>query len=219
MRKTLSLLTAALATLVIGQSASADFVVDFDTAANWTAGSGSIGSYQSDHTYSDSGMVFTGGPALRQTASTQDGFDAALGTYSWRLRNTNTVTWTATYATVGDSEVEGFSFDVRRWDSNPSPAFDVSYSVTGAAGPFASVGTINNTFLGGSSDWSNFSHTFTSNEIVSDGDLVVRLVQATTGERIMIDNFSLNTVSAVPEPAGLGVLALAGLGLVLRRRK
>ncbi len=206
-----ALLAVCTAALLVPQ-AQASVVVDFDDDAKWTAGSGGLGSYQDDHVYSDQGLVFTGGPALRNTTSTTDGVAGALGTFSWRLRN-QPVNWTATYAdTSGLDTVSRFSFDVRRWDGNPSPEFAVEYSVNGGV-DFTNVGLIDNAFLGDSSEWSTFSHNFGLTTF-ADSDFVVQL-SATTGERIMVDNFRL---TAVPEPGSLAVLGV-GCGLVAWRRR
>ncbi|MCB0811437.1 MAG: hypothetical protein KDB96_19330, partial [Flavobacteriales bacterium] len=89
-------------------------VINFDDDLLWTAGSASITSYASDHTYVASDWSFTGGPALRQTTSAQDGFPGAFGTYSWRLQNVTTVDWRATY--TGSEVIDAFGFSVRRWD-------------------------------------------------------------------------------------------------------
>jgi hypothetical protein len=208
-------LASAFACISLNSEAAVVVNIDFDTDGNWTAGSGSITSYQSDHVYADQGMLFTGGRALRQGNGLQDGVAGALGTFAWRLDDGESVPWTATYAdvTAGDA-VSGFSFAVRRWDGNPSPAFDISYSLDGGTN-FTSVGTIDNTFLGDTSDWATFSHNF-GLSTVADGDLVVQL-SSSTGERIMVDNFSL---TAVPEPGSFAILGIAsGAIMVYRRRK
>ncbi len=195
-----------------------DIIIDFDTNANWTAGSGSLASYQTNHVYAESGMTFTGGPALRNTTATQDGFPGAFGTYSWRLRDGTSVDWTATYTTVSpsDSKVTGFSFSVRRWDGTPSPNTTVSYSFDGGTN-FTVAGTINNTFLSNSSNWTTFSVSFAPTT-VSNGDFVVRLSQPATpaAERIMVDNFRL---SAIPEPSAAVGLLLGMLLLPRRKRR
>jgi hypothetical protein len=162
------------------------FTIDFDNNTNWTAGSGSISSYQTDHEYQDLNWVFTGGEALRQTTSAQDGFPGALDVYSWRLRNASGTSWTGTFNSAAD--IVGFGFDVRRWDASPNANYDIEYSVNGG-GTWTNVGNINNTFLSNSSDWSNFSYTLPSVTTVASGDFVVR-IQRNGGERIMIDDFT-----------------------------
>jgi hypothetical protein len=218
-----TLTTLALA-LGAASAASGAFVttVDFDTDANWTAGSGGITSYQSDHTYVESNLTFTGGPALRQTTAAQDGFAGSLGTYSWRLRDA-TVTWTATYtaALAPEESFSSFGFDARRWDGNPSPAYTVEYSFDGGsnwttASSIGTSGVLDNAAFGDSSDWSSFSQTVSSSTGLAANQFVVRF-SATGGERIMVDNF---TVTAVPEPSTYAALAgLLALGLVMARRR
>jgi len=207
---------AALASFVLAPSVNADLVINFDTDGNWAAGSGNLTSYQDDHQYSESGIVFSAINALRNTTSTQDSFAGALGTYSWRLRNASGSALQANYATVDSSNsvLTGFSFDVRRWDGSPEPVYDVLLS-TNSGGSFTSVGTINNTFLGGSSDWSTFTHTLSSATAVTDGQFRVQIAN-TSGERIMVDNF---TISAVPEPGCGMILGVLGAISVMRRRR
>ncbi|MCB5296024.1 MAG: hypothetical protein LHW52_05705, partial [Candidatus Cloacimonetes bacterium] len=54
---TLSLLLVSMAW---GQT-----TINFDDAGKWAAGSAAIGSYASDHVYTDGVFSATGGPALR----------------------------------------------------------------------------------------------------------------------------------------------------------
>jgi hypothetical protein len=177
--------------LVFFSSNAQTFIIDFDNAGNWTAGSGGITSYQTDHEYQDLNWVFTGGPALRQGTANQDGFPGALGTYSWRLRDAP-CTWTGTFNNSAD--IASFGFDVRRWDGSPNPDWDIEYSTNGG-GAWTNVGNINNTFLSNSSDWTSFSYTLPSITSVASGDFVVR-IQRNGGERIMIDNFTWTQVEA-----------------------
>jgi hypothetical protein len=201
--------------------------VDFDTAANWTSGSGGFGSYQSDHVYEDFGVVFSGGPAIRQTASDVDGVPGALGTHAWRLRDGATVAWTATLTDALDAltAVTGFGFDARRWDGNPSPAYTVDYSLDGGltfttATEIGTAGVLDNDAFGSSSAWSTFSQTISS-PFGLDADLFVVRLAATSGERVMIDNFRLttSTLAVIPEPALAWPVVVSVVGLLVRRRR
>jgi hypothetical protein len=216
-----SLLFAALA--LTSAFASADlWTINFDTDSNWT-GSGSLTSYNSGHVYAESDWSFTGGPALRQNTTVQDGVAGALGTYAWRLRDA-AVTWTATYTAALDPNeyFTSFGLDARRWDGSPSPAYTVEYSMNGGSS-FAtatSIGTngiIDNAGLGNTSNWATFSQNVTSPTGLAANQFVVRLT-ATSGERIMVDNFT--AASAIPEPSMVALL-LVGFGIVFRfiRRK
>jgi autotransporter-associated beta strand protein len=179
---------ALLATLAATHKVEAQTTtIDFDTAGNWT-GSGSLTSYSTSHVYTESGWTFTGGPALRNTTTSTDGFAGALGTYSWRLRDDTTVSWTATYNTGGT--LSAFGFDVRRWDATPSVNFLVEYSINGGTSYTSTGTTINNTFLGNSSDWSTFTFDLLSPVSVAADDFIVRVAAQGTTERMMIDNFS-----------------------------
>ena len=162
-------------------------VIDFDDNSKWTAGSGGIGSFQTDHTYEDLGWFFTGGDALRQTTSDQDGFPGALGTYSWRLRDGAGTDWRARYDSRGI--IEAIGFDVRRWDDSPNPNWSVEYSTNGGENFSATIVTINNDFLDNSSDWKTVYHIFPEPLQVNEGEFVLRFLR-NSGERIMVDNFA-----------------------------
>lgn len=159
-----------------------DFIViDFDNADNWIAGAVSLSSYAIDHNYVDGVFSATGGEALRNGTSTQDGFPGALGTYSWRLRDNTSVEWTITIASGG---VGLFEVDVRRWDGSPSPDYNLDYSVDGGNN-WTNITTINNTSLDNSSDWKTFTGTI--NHTASN--IMIRFIANGSTERIMIDNF------------------------------
>ncbi|MCK9333509.1 MAG: hypothetical protein M0Q19_10135, partial [Candidatus Cloacimonetes bacterium] len=91
-----------LSLLMVGM-AWGQTTINFDDPAKWTEGSGSLTSYSSDHAYADGVFSATGGNALRNTTSVQDGYSGALGLYSWRLENKRTVDWRITIASGGVS--------------------------------------------------------------------------------------------------------------------
>lgn len=240
-RLRLSLLFLVLvAASVAAPAADAGFSVDFDDDSSWTAGSTATGtarvnSYATDHVYNfqsgGNAMTFTGGPALRDTTADRgESGEGAFGTYAWRLQDganaSFNVNWTATYDDVAASvaEITGFGFAVRRWDASPDPDFDVSYSINAntATPMLTSVGTINNAFLDDSSAWKTFSHTFATPFSISNGDFHVTLSRTGTGERIMIDNFFVNTNSLqpIPEPSTWVLIgSVAAVGGWWHRRK
>lgn len=160
--------------------AIAQTTINFDDAAKWTAGSAALTSYASDHTYVDGVFSATGGPALRNTTTAQDGFAGALGTYSWRLTNA-AATCTITISSGG---VSTFSVKIRRWDNSPSPAYTLDYSVNGGT-DWTNVATINNTNLDNSSNWKTFNGTINN----ASTNILIRLNSAGSTERIMVDDF------------------------------
>ena len=163
--------------------------IDFDTAGNWTAGSGALNTYQSDHVYSEGGWRFTGGRAMRQGTSMVDGFSGALGSRSWRLDDGSAVPWTAicTFALAEGERFTSFGFQARRWDGTPSPSFAVDYSFDGGAS-WAGFTNINNAALGNSSNWATFSCAVESPDALAANQFVVRFSDS-VGERIMVDGF------------------------------
>lgn len=208
------LYSAFAAAALSAHSAIGQISINFDTDANWT-GSGSLTSYNSGHTYVQSGWTFTGGPALRQTTALQDGVAGAFGTYAWRLQDNTAVIWTGTYN--GTLTITSFSMQVRRWDASPSPAFNFEYTTNGGTS-WTLVSVISNATLGNSSAWSTFSQTIASPVAVAAGQFRIRFDATGTTERIMVDNFAF---TAVPEPheyaLGFGLMLVALVAI--RRRK
>ncbi|MDY0336631.1 MAG: endonuclease [Candidatus Cloacimonadaceae bacterium] len=169
----------------------AQTTIDFDTAANWVAGSVALGSYTTNHSYTDGLFSATGGPALRQTTTSQDGQPGAFGTYAWRLKDVTNVNWVITIASGG---VADFSLKIRRWDGIPSPDMNLEYSTDGSNWNLVSV--INNANLDESSAWKLFSGSINS----SASNIQIRLIANGETERIMIDDFSWNPYSGQPDP-------------------
>ena len=217
-RFALTIVLVFISAVVSDRQVSAGMItVDFDDDSKWLrAPSTAISSYSSNHQYVDQGFTFTGGQALRDSTSIQDGFPSALGAFSWRLRDQSSVSWTATYSSINPAilQIGRVSFDARRWDGVPSPAFEVSFSIDGGTNFSASQVTLNNSTFNNSSDWRTFSF-FANTPVLGAGDFVVRFAATGTTERIMIDNFS---VTAVPEPTSVVMVALAGMGGLMARR-
>ncbi len=173
----------AFLTLVGLKNLQGQTTINFDDEAKWTVSpDGGITSYQSNHIYADGVFSATGGPALREVTSDQDGFPKADGAFSWRLRNEADVEWTITIASGG---VNSFSMDIRRWDGSPSPAFNLEYSTNGGT-DWTLAASINNETLNNSSDWT----TFQSNINSGQENILIRLKSTGSTERIMVDNFS-----------------------------
>ncbi|MCB5224433.1 MAG: chitobiase/beta-hexosaminidase C-terminal domain-containing protein, partial [Candidatus Cloacimonadaceae bacterium] len=177
MKKTFLVFTLLLiAGLVFAQT-----TINFDDAAKWTAGSAQLTGYAVDHVYTDGVFSATGGLALRETSGTQDGFPKVHGTYAWRLQTHAEVDWRITIASGG---VSNFSLDIRRWDGEPSPDYNLEYSTDGGTA-WIFVSLINNTTLNDTSDWSTFQGVINSD----NNNIIIRIKANSKGERIMVDNF------------------------------
>jgi len=174
------LLSYILIIILSYSNSFAQTTINFDDAAKWTAGSSALTSYATNHTYVDGVFSATGGPALRNTTAAQDGYAGALGTYSWRLTNA-AASWIITISSGG---VSTFSVKIRRWDSSPSPAYTLDYSVNDGT-DWTNVATINNTSLDNLSDWKTFNGTINN----ASTNIKIRLNSSGSTERIMVDDF------------------------------
>ena len=191
----LSRLLAAASLLVIPLlAATAQEVETFDTAANWVAGGTGLTTY-GNHSYNAPDWSFASVSTIRNTTAAQDGFPGALGVYAWRLRNAAGSQLVATY--TPSATLSAFGFEVRRWDGTPDPSYTVEYSSDGGATWESTGTTINNAFLENSSNWKSFAFVFPTPIVVGPGQFKVR-VSHTTGERLLIDNFSWTVASLGP---------------------
>jgi len=179
------------------QALVAQTTINFDNAENWVAGSVALGSYAKDHTYTESGVTFTGGPALRNTTTTQDEVSGALGTYSWRLSNTIPMEWVVT---VGSGGVSDFSFKIRRWNTTPSPNFNLDYSIDEGAN-WKNVTVINNDSLNNSSNWATIDGTINN----ANERIKIRIIGNGNSQRIMVDDFTWApyTAGTITPPSSL----------------
>ncbi|MBT6234780.1 MAG: hypothetical protein HOI49_01650 [Bacteroidetes bacterium] len=189
----------------------AQTTIDFNVDADWTASSsGGYTSYQTNHSYSQSEWTFTGGPALRQSTTIQDGEPATVGNTgrAWRIRDNSSASFTATHNTCGT--LTQFGFDVRRWDGSPSPNFVVQHSANGGSTYSSTIVTINNTYLGNSSVYKTFSYSIpVANQVhTSANQFIVRVEAAGSTERIMIDNFTF-TKATVDNSTGVSNTAVS----------
>lgn len=214
-RFALTIVLLVLGALASDHRVSAGMItVNFDDDSKWLrAPSTAITTYSINHRYVDQGFTFTGGMALRDGVAAQDSQPSGLGTYSWRLQNASGVTWTATYSSVSFNQIASLSFAARRWDNDPSPNYDVHYSDNGGSS-FTHLIRLDNAAFDNSSAWKTFSFDFVT-QVLTNNQFIVRFASVGSTERIMIDNFS---VTAVPEPTSLVMVALAGMGGFAARR-
>lgn len=201
-----------LAVWTCAQTAHGWTVITFDDPDLWTAGSGALSSYQDDHLYAESGWVFSGGPALRQTTSQAGGGAGAQGVYAWRLRDEAGTVWRAEWN--GEASLASVRFDVRSWNDEDSFVWVVR-TYLGGVGQAAGEWLIDRERLGAGVEW----HTM---EIAVDGvtgaDGLLIEFERLSGERLLVDNFAF---VAVPEAAHLALLfgSCVLLISIVRRRK
>lgn len=191
------------------------YTESFDTASNWTCVGAGCTSYD-NHLYANPSypqMTFSSLNALRETAGTQDGFPRThSGAYAWRLRNVSGSTWQVRISSGG---VGDFSVWVRRWDGDPDTNYAVEYS-TNNGGSWTAVLTINNAWLGNTSNWKQVTGTInTPNGAGDSDDILIRIRAASAGERLMVDDFEMTdyaggdmpptVASTTPENGATGV--------------
>ncbi|MFW6020296.1 MAG: hypothetical protein ACOCPM_06915, partial [Bacteroidales bacterium] len=150
-----------------------------------------------DHEYEDLGVLFTGGEALRQTKSDRDGFPSAIGEYAWRLRDNNSVSWSATLNREGN--IHGFGLKARRWNQEKTIDFNIKYS-TDSGQTFTTADIISHTSLNDSSNWKAFQHEIDPEVYVRKGEFIVKIeANSANDQRIMVDDFQYTFESKEPE--------------------
>jgi hypothetical protein len=186
MKKLYTLLLSLTSILAISQGS-----INFDDDAKWAQGAAGTASYTSysDHSYTDGAFSATGIEIIRNGIAVQDGATGANGTYSVRLRNNTTTEFTMTIASGG---VGTFSFQVRRWDASPAVDYAVEYS-TNNGSTWTASSTIDAT-LTNDSNWKTVNGTINS----ANANIKVRIKPNTSGERIMVDDFTWTAPSSNP---------------------
>ena len=143
----------------------------------------------------------------------------ALGPYFSHAPTNGTVMFAADQPTVMNVAA-GFTGELSFWYSAQASELDVVTIYGGANGTGAELGSVSlskNAQLGGCTDsaycnWQRITLSFTGTaQSVAFGGV----------GNAAFDNITVNTVSAVPEPATFGMLAfgLAGLSVVARRQR
>lgn len=203
-----------LASLSPALQASTDWtVIDFDTAANWTAGSGVVTSYQTDHQFNEAGWTFSGGPAMRQTTTETNGSPGAFGSYGWRLRDAPGTAWGGTFS---DGPINQIRFDLRAWNETTDIEWIIRTSTDGGES-FSNALLINRSLLT-STEWSTVAVSLSATAYIDQPDTWILFeVSRLSGERLMIDNFAF---TAVPEPkTTAAIIGAFTLFIVLRARQ
>ncbi|MDD2550218.1 MAG: Ig-like domain-containing protein [Bacteroidales bacterium] len=180
---------SATFTTISETSGGEQTTINFDVEENWIQdGTIGLGSY-ANHGYAESGATFQGTNVLRNGVAAQDGFSGALGTYSFRVRNTADAKILIAVAAGG---IADFSFKVRRWDGSPMPDYTVKYSANGT--DWTSLPNINGDLLA-TSDWFTYSETINQEA----GNILIEIQNTGTTERIMIDDFAWTGYTAGPD--------------------
>jgi hypothetical protein len=162
-------------------TALAQTSVNFDNMSTWIQGSGTLDTYQSDHSYTDGIVETSCTNGLRQNNILQDGFETAIGTYSWNLQNSQGAFWQVKITTGG---VSNFNFSIRRWDSSPAVDANLEYSLD-LGQSWVVLQHITATTLNNQSNFVLITSTINS----AQDDILIRVHQNTQGERLLIDQF------------------------------
>ncbi len=203
-----------LASLSPALQASTDWtVIDFDTAANWTAGSGVVTSYQTDHQFNEAGWTFSGGPAMRQTTTETNGSPGAFGSYGWRLRDAPDTVWGGTFS---DGQLCQIRFDLRAWNETADIEWIIRTSTDGGE-TFSNALLVNRSLLT-ATEWITVDINLASTAYLEQPDTwILFQVARLSGERLMIDNFAF---TSVPEPTtAAAIIGTFTLLIVLRARR
>ncbi|HLL89055.1 MAG TPA: PEP-CTERM sorting domain-containing protein [Tepidisphaeraceae bacterium] len=211
------------------ESASAATLVTYDF--------GPVGSGTLNATQTDNSLVTSAGPITVTGGGGSTGFrtnndDVNLGTaaYSpnvYRLDPTDTAVDT-TYTSylqftldpvASGVDLETFVFDAARGGTTGTRTFNVLYSFDNfaTAGTSASGGNV--TLSSNGYNYNRYTYDL-SDEAgqATTSNITFRIAgQSSGGTPVAFDNIMV-TGSAVPEPASLGLLGVAGLGLSRRRR-
>lgn len=154
--------------------------VDFETVDNWVKDPSALFTAYGSHAYQGPGIYFQGSNVLRETAGDQDGYPKTFGEYAFRIRNVANASLTIQVTSGG---VSNFEFKVRRWDGDPIPNFAVEYSENGT--DWTALPSIDGTLLQ-TSNWYTYSASINN----PAANLLIRIRNTGTTERIMVDDFT-----------------------------
>lgn len=201
----------------------------------------------SDAALSDSGnharvQLSSVGAGIGRNLSTTIGTDGTTVWMSYRIQNNNTDTsevFAVVFTTLSESRrvLAGATAGTGGQSSNDGQ-FDLAFAPTGANADYAARDTLNHfavlrfDFGAGNNDTvTYFNDPTSSTDFSGSGDAQLTGIDATfdgiaftaTSATLRWDEIRIGTtlgdVTTVPEPGTFGLLSLASLGLILRRRR
>lgn len=180
---TLSLL---LTSLVWG----ATYAENFDTIANW--GGGTAGSYNAKtyiNTADPANDGFSSNSSVLENSNTNSAGSA------WRI---NSGAYYFRYEC--EETVNGFSVYLARWDNSPIPYFTVRYS-TNSGSDYTDIESLTGAWFTSDKGYKQYAYTFPIAISPSSGNKVYIEINKTAGERLLVDDFTLEYGSASSTPS------------------
>jgi len=195
--------------LFVISSFSLSQVINFDKHTNWIQGSGAFNSYQSDHQYVEFiksyKVTFTAHNGLRETNGIQDGFAKTHNSsnFGWNLEDNGS---SSLSVKIEASEIDGFSFFLRRWEENLNLRYVISLSLNNGVN-FAILSTLDNDFFN-DSDWKEYIYNAHVKVDSPEYPILIKvepfLIAPSQGNKsILVDDFSF----ANPLPVELTVFS------------
>jgi len=191
--------------------------INFDDASKWTQGSGPLNTYQDNHKYTDQingyDVEFTGVLARREEVGTFDGQGTTYNNsqFSWRLKQPSTTNEIPNFtAIVNATQIDGFSFYMRREDGTPPPICVVEV-FNPSTGSVLDTVLIAANFFDRDSEWKLYTNNGSESVPESVGQIGIRLtlkgvVKPVDG--VFIDDFSFDN----PLPVELTTFAALTAG-------
>lgn len=151
---------------------------DFDTAANWSQGSG-YGDITYTNPLAPSGITFSGTNVYR------DYQYVTSGTYSWRTRNETGADFKAEISNT----VNSFSVQMAKWGGNLN--VDINYSIDGGT-TYTLIEAIDGSIFSGDKVFQLYSHTFDTPISPATGSSIIIQFYTVSGERMLYDDFTFD---------------------------
>ena len=237
------ILLALFAAFAMPQSAQADLIIGYEnwTGANPNTGPGATNAASSTAPgfSGDSTTVTTGWGRSASGAHDDGTFGTLAGAettvaFNRGLSLNNGVNgaydFSVTNGTADDYELEFFHFDTGTFRPNAAHEWTVSVQSGDLTAQTVQSGSADN-IAGGTTDWYDYDIDLTAvtggNVLAAGQTVTFRLDMAggtgASGHHQYVDNIAVSgsivEASTIPEPSSLAIFGLAGLGMLVRRRK
>ncbi len=240
MKKQIFMLFAAAAMFAIPQAAQADLLVGFEswTGPNPNTGPGAVNAATSTEVgFSGDSTTVTTGWGRGAAGSHDDGTFGTLAGAETAVAFNRGLTlnngangsydFSITNGSADDYALEFFHFDTGTFRPNAAHEWTVLVQSGDLTAQSIQSGRADN-ITGGVTDWYDYDidlSGLTGGNVLAAGQTVTfRLDLAggtgASGHHQYVDNIAISgSIVAVPEPTSLAIFGLAGLGLMVRRRK